>query len=75
MSFKNNLMSIKNTFDHIKDESKNSCIEKRIDKKLNLSLEKYMENIRKTTNYLLSRSSYKVLKAISKQKNKNKEEK
>ena len=38
-----------------------------------MSLEKYLDSVERTTKYLLSRSSYKVLKAISKRKEKEEE--
>ena len=73
MSFKLKLFFIKSQLDIMEKENPYDCMGKCIDRKLNMSLEKYLDSVERTTKYLLSRSSYKVLKAISKRKEKEEE--
>ena len=64
--FKKNLYNILNELNSMKDSSNTmySCVENR----LNVSLEQYQKHVENTCKYLLSRSNYKVIKAIEKEK-------
>jgi len=73
MSFKAKIFYIKDQLEIMEKESPYNCMGKCVDRKLNMSLEKYLDSVERTTKYLLSRSSYKVLKAISKRKEKEEE--
>ena len=69
--FKKRLYSILSDLDKFKDTV--SILETGIDKKLNRSLDNYISNLNQNIKYLLSRSTYQVLKAIEKETLKNNE--
>ena len=62
--FKSKLYNILRDLNNIK--SPNDALERCVTKKLNKSLDSYSKEVESTCNYLLSRSTYRVIKNIAK---------
>lgn len=65
MNFREKLYNILNTINTFQD--KQLLFENCVDNKLNVSLERYHNNIEIAYDYLLSRDALKVMKTISKE--------
>lgn len=70
--FKQNLISIKKEICNMK--SRNDCLEKCINERLNNSINNYKMEIDRICDYLLSRNSFKVLRNLSKYMNEKEKE-
>lgn len=72
MSFKYYLLNIKNNYSKKSSQTKEMIFEKCIKNKLDRSLNKYLEEVQKNINYILSRNNNKVMATIERRQKKEK---